>query len=85
MPAVQDLPHQGAPPEPAVQTYSRLSFDVVGPISQDSELVQDIENVQQLPDSKKDAIKSVLENQPTIQPLVCWHLLCTILPQDTLF
>jgi hypothetical protein len=86
MPVGQDLPPQGAPPEPAVQTYSRLSFGVGGPTSQDSELVQDIEIVQQLSDSQKDVIKSVLENQPTIQePLVCWRLLRTILPQDALF
>jgi hypothetical protein len=87
MPVGQDLPHQGAPPEPAVQTYSRLSFDVLGPTSQDSELVQDSKNLQQLSDSQKDVIKSVLENQPTIQePLVCWRLLrSTFLPQDALF
>jgi hypothetical protein len=67
IPSGQDLPCQPPPPELAVQPPSTLSFGwVAGLPSEDSGFGQDIEN------SQKDVINSLLENQPTIQPLVCW-------------
>jgi hypothetical protein len=85
----QDLPHHGIPTEPTKQPYLRLSFQAGALTSQDRELQeQDIEQVQYLYYNQKDVVitRSFLEKRrPTIYPLICLHLLHSILPQDTVF
>ncbi len=85
IPSGQDLPHQGAAPEPAVQTPSTLSLSRGGRPSSRSDNVQDTDSLRRLSDSQKDVINGLLENQPSIQPLRCWGLLRRILPTDPLF
>jgi hypothetical protein len=85
IPSGQDLPHQGAAPEPAVQTPSTLSLSRGGRPSSRSDNVQDIDTLRRLSDSQKDVINGQLENQPSTQPLRCWGLLRRILPTDPLF
>jgi hypothetical protein len=85
IPSGQDLPHQGAAPEPAVQNPSTLSLSHGGRPSSCSDNVQDIDSLRRLSDSQKDVIDGLLENKPSIQPLRCWGLLRRILPTDPLF
>jgi hypothetical protein len=85
LPVGQDLPHQGAPAEPAVQPSTLLSVAGAVRLFQNNDLQDDIANTDQLNQSQKDVINSILETMPTIQPLRCWSVLRSIIPEDRNF